>query len=80
MEDAGAPAGRHGDPLVSCDGCGFEWHGAISADGLRVIGHCPRCQGRLRFADGRSSEAQAEDAVTEQQPWQVLGTPSSWAR
>jgi hypothetical protein len=83
MEGSGAPDERDGGALVRCDDCGFQWHGTISAHGLRVIGHCPRCQGALRFRDERASVGRLEEtaaAENELQPWQVLGTPSSWAR
>ena len=81
MENSGA-AERQAEPLVRCGDCGFEWHGEISADGLRVLGHCPRCEGKLQFRDERPAGASDADsqAEGEQQPWQVLGTPYSWAR
>ena len=85
MEEPGAQGERGGRPLVWCDDCGFEWHGRISAEGLRVIGSCPRCQGHLEFRDDSSSTAPATEKPgggeqEELQPWQVLGTPSTWAR
>ena len=83
MNSTGVTDLDHGGALVWCDDCAFEWHGTISAHGLRVIGHCPRCQGALRFRDEPGSIARLEDRpgrAGELQPWQVLGTPSSWAR
>jgi hypothetical protein len=82
MNGLDATHGRHEGALVWCDDCDFQWHGTISAHGLRVIGHCPRCQGPLRFRDERASVGRLEEtaAAEELQPWQVLGMPSSWAR
>ncbi len=41
------------DPaLVTCRGCSRTWHSITMAEGLRVIGACPRCGGELDWADG----------------------------
>ena len=36
-------------PAVSCSGCGFAWNSAAMAEGLRLLGSCPKCGGELRF-------------------------------
>ena len=46
-------------PSVRCSGCGFSWNSAAMADGLRLLGSCPKCSGQLEFLD----EAAAEDRV-----------------
>ncbi len=82
MDDSGATEVQPPEALAWCERCGFEWHGHIAVHGLRVIGHCPRCQGTVRFRDEPASVARLEERQQEEdvQPWQVLGTPSSWAR
>ena len=30
-------------PSVRCSGCGFSWNSAAMADGLRLLGSCPKC-------------------------------------
>ena len=34
---------------MSCSGCGFSWNSAAMAEGLRVLGSCPKCAGELVF-------------------------------
>ncbi len=82
MDKSGATEAHPQAALAWCEGCGFEWHGRISVDGLRVIGHCPRCNGTVRFRDDPASAGRLEDRQPQGdvQPWQVLGTPSSWDR
>jgi hypothetical protein len=38
-------------PLVRCSGCGFSWNSATMAEGLRLLGSCPKCDGALEFQD-----------------------------
>lgn len=65
-------------PRVRCDDCSFEWFGATAAHGLRIVGACPRCRGRLEFlVAGDEPPPPAADA---RDPAAVLGTPTSWAR
>jgi hypothetical protein len=68
------------DFAVRCRGCGFTWHSAAMADGLRVLGACPKCKGELEFAsnpDAAAPEAapSPEPAVTADAPHLVLGLP-----
>jgi hypothetical protein len=65
-------------PLVSCTGCDRTWNSATMAEGLRVVGSCPRCGGGLTFADD-APEAGAPEARAvlggESAPHLVLGVP-----
>jgi hypothetical protein len=38
-------------PLVRCSGCGFAWNSSAMAEGLRLLGSCPKCDGALEFRD-----------------------------
>jgi hypothetical protein len=65
-------------PLVNCIACEFAWYGRTAAHGLSVIGHCPRCGGPLQFHGDSSGPERFERVARNVQPWQVLGTPTSW--
>ncbi|HEY3018818.1 MAG TPA: hypothetical protein VGJ32_01435 [Solirubrobacteraceae bacterium] len=71
-------------PRVRCEDCDFAWYGATAAHGLRVIGACARCGGRLDFLAADEPAAPAAAPITERlagmSPAAVLGTPTSWAR
>ena len=67
-------------PAVTCAGCGFSWNSATMAEGLRLLGSCPKCAGELVFRDvqvetriirSASEEPVAEDSA----PHLVLGIP-----
>jgi len=46
------------------------------AEGLRLLGSCPRCHGELRFAaDAAPAPAAAKDTAAEVAPHLVLGLP-----
>ncbi len=65
-------------PVVRCRACAFEWHSAAMADGLRVLGTCPRCSGELEFlADEPQGDRFAKPAETprETAPHLILGIP-----
>ena len=38
-------------PAVRCAGCRFAWNSNAMAEGLRVLGSCPKCGGELAFRD-----------------------------
>jgi hypothetical protein len=38
-------------PAVRCVACGFAWNSAAMAEGLKLIGSCPKCDGTLEFRD-----------------------------
>jgi hypothetical protein len=66
------------DFAARCKGCGFIWNSPGMADGLRVIGTCPKCKGELEF--GAKAAAPAEPAAEpgtdpEAAPHMVLGVP-----
>ena len=64
------------DFAVRCRDCQFTWRSAAMADGLRVLGSCPKCKGELEFRDAEAAEtAPAEPAVTADAPHLVLGVP-----
>lgn len=67
-------------PIVTCTSCDRNWMSASMAEGLRLLGHCPRCGGTLNFSDDASpSESRMgriapEDAAVIA-PHLVLGIP-----
>ena len=63
-------------PAVSCNSCGRQWNSPTMAEGLRVLGSCPRCHGDLSFADDVSAVAeQAPEMSGDVAPHLVLGLP-----
>jgi hypothetical protein len=65
-------------PAVTCTSCARTWNSASMAEGLRLVGSCPRCGGSLEFA--ASSDAQASERLAPQDagsvaPHLVLGIP-----
>jgi hypothetical protein len=68
------------DFAVRCTGCEFTWNTPAMADGLRVLGACPKCKGELEFRDGPAAEAapavaDAQEADASAAPHMVLGIP-----
>lgn len=66
-------------PAVRCTGCDRTWNSASMAEGLRLMGACPRCGGGLTFASGEVDVTPLErlepaDAVAVA-PHLVLGIP-----
>jgi hypothetical protein len=62
------------DPAVTCQECRFVWHSPAMADGLRVLGSCPRCSGELLFHAEVEAPPVAEPVPAE--PHRVLGIPN----
>lgn len=65
-------------PAVACSGCGRTWNSASMAEGLRLLGACPRCGGSLTFADEAPPSALHElppEAAVTMAPHLVLGIP-----
>lgn len=63
-------------PAVACLDCEFSWRSAAMAEGLRLIGSCPRCGGELRFAgDAVAPVSGADVAVAGDEPHLALGLP-----
>ena len=69
-------------PRVTCGDCCSAWYGASAADGLRVVGACPKCGGRLEFlaAHAAPGEFEVNERLASVSPAAVLGLPTSWAR
>ncbi|HEY6760479.1 MAG TPA: hypothetical protein VI318_13355 [Baekduia sp.] len=62
---------------VRCTGCEFTWNTPAMAEGLRVLGQCPKCRGELEFRDDAPQVAAAPRAadVAPAAPHMVLGIP-----
>ena len=64
------------DFAVRCKGCAFTWHSPAMADGLRVLGACPKCKGELEFAEQADAAADVPTVrATGAEPHMVLGIP-----
>jgi uncharacterized paraquat-inducible protein A len=64
------------DFAVRCHGCGFTWNTPAMAEGLRVLGACPKCKGALEFRDDAPAPAApAREADPAAAPHMVLGLP-----
>ena len=63
---------RQGRAAARCTACEFEWNSAAMAEGLRLLGSCPRCGGELEFAAG-APEIVEEPEVRDVAPARVLG-------
>jgi hypothetical protein len=66
-------------PAVRCSSCEFAWNSAAMAEGLRVLGSCPKCGGELAFR-GEPAAAVAADrservVPARTAPHLVLGIP-----
>jgi hypothetical protein len=71
VERSAAPA-----PAVHCLGCSYEWHSRAMAEGLRLLGTCPKCGGELAFADERPAQKAPESPKMDvRAPHLVLGVP-----
>lgn len=65
-------------PAVTCTGCERSWNSASMAEGLKLLGACPRCGGALSFADGQERSALDRlpvEAAAALAPHMVLGIP-----
>jgi hypothetical protein len=66
-------------PTVACTSCDRTWMSASMAEGLRLLGRCPRCGGTLKFASDASGEPATAKVAPEQAdsmaPHLVLGIP-----
>ncbi|HMJ32928.1 MAG TPA: hypothetical protein VK501_03340 [Baekduia sp.] len=64
------------DFAVRCKGCGFTWNTPAMADGLRILGACPKCRGDLEFGTrGAIAPAPVAPDVAAAAPHLVLGLP-----
>jgi hypothetical protein len=65
-------------PAVKCGDCGRTWNSPSLAEGLRLLGACPRCGGTLEFRDEAESAAGPATPVEGRAPVEphlVLGIP-----
>ena len=66
-------------PTVACTSCDRTWMSASMAEGLRLLGPCPRCGGALKFASDATGEPAISKIAPEQAggiaPHLVLGIP-----
>ncbi len=61
-------------PAVKCTACGFAWNSAVMAEGLRLLGSCPKCDGELQFRSD-APPAREDRVVGMRAPHLVLGIP-----
>jgi hypothetical protein len=72
----GADDVRVSQPAVHCRDCGYAWNSPAMAEGLRLLGSCPKCGGTLAFAAAQpASEAADTPAKDVRAPHLVLGVP-----
>ena len=60
------------DFAVRCTGCEFTWNTPAMADGLRILGSCPKCKGELEFRDTAEvtiAALPADDAAARTWSW-----------
>jgi hypothetical protein len=64
-------------PAVTCSGCAFTWNSAAMAEGLRLLGSCPKCGGELVFNSEAPAAPTVERAARDESaaPHLVLGIP-----
>lgn len=65
-------------PAVTCTSCERTWNSAAMAEGLRLLGACPRCSGSLSFAGDQSGAAPERTERPDRAalaPHLVLGIP-----
>jgi hypothetical protein len=63
---------------VRCSSCAFTWNTPAMAEGLRVLGACPKCRGKLEFAaeePAPPAAADTRDGDVSAAPHMVLGIP-----
>ena len=64
-------------PAVRCSSCEFQWNSPAMAEGLRLLGSCPKCSGELVFAADAVTPQPVErfTASRPTAPHLVLGIP-----
>lgn len=68
-------------PAVRCSSCEFKWNSPAMAEGLRLLGSCPKCSGELIFAGDAEPVVHATEAAERfapaalTAPHLVLGIP-----
>jgi hypothetical protein len=72
----GADHVRVTEPAVHCRDCGYDWNSPAMAEGLRLLGSCPKCGGTLAFAASEPAhEAPQAPIMDARAPHLVLGVP-----
>jgi ssDNA-binding Zn-finger/Zn-ribbon topoisomerase 1 len=62
-------------PAVRCCDCHFTWNSAAMAEGLKLLGSCPKCGGCLEFRAAALESAAPAAAAAGTAPHLVLGIP-----
>lgn len=63
-------------PAARCLDCSFAWHSPLMADGLRLLGSCPKCGGTLEFAPApAAADTAPAEGASGLAPHLVLGVP-----
>lgn len=62
-------------PAVRCCSCVAVWNSAAMADGLRLLGSCPKCGGSLEFRSEMPSVERFDRGESAVAPHLVLGIP-----
>jgi hypothetical protein len=64
-------------PAVTCRSCARSWNSTSMAEGLRLLGSCPRCGGELDFAETQPTDAghASQPGEATVAPHLVLGIP-----
>jgi hypothetical protein len=67
-------------PAVTCKSCSRVWNSDSMAEGLRLLGACPRCGGELEFhaapdREARTTRPTEADVADSLAPHLVLGIP-----
>lgn len=81
MHSIAEPEGMSPLPAVHCSACEFRWNSRAMAEGLRLLGSCPKCGGALSFADDAAAAPPAPAAERfaaperKTAPHLVLGIP-----
>jgi hypothetical protein len=72
----GADAGGMSDAFAArCRDCRFQWNTQGMAEGLRLIGSCPKCGGELEFGTRGAEPAAPAPSAPVAEPHLVLGIP-----
>ena len=80
MEVEGAPGAATRPPAATCRDCGFAWYSAALARGLRLLGSCPRCAGRLTFSSPKERDAPDDHRTCARAPHLVFALPRGRTR
>ena len=64
-------------PAVRCSACNFAWNSATMAEGLRLLGACPKCSGELVFRPVSEARHNRDPVLAGEgtAPHLVLGIP-----